>query len=38
MKIKTFGHVDERSLKQLERCVEAGDAEFGVVRRPSPGC
>jgi hypothetical protein len=27
--IKTFGSVDERSLKQLERCMEAGDAEFG---------
>ena len=31
MKIKTFGPVDERSLKQLERCMEAGDAEFGVL-------
>jgi tRNA-splicing ligase RtcB len=31
MKIKTFGVVDERSLKQLERCMEAGDAEFGVL-------
>ena len=31
MKIKTFGEVDERSLKQLERCMEAGDAEFGVL-------
>src|SRR6266508_1419154 len=31
MKIKTFGTVDERSLKQLERCMEAGDAEFGVL-------
>jgi tRNA-splicing ligase RtcB (3'-phosphate/5'-hydroxy nucleic acid ligase) len=29
--IKTFGLVDERSLKQLERCMEAGDAEFGVL-------
>src|SRR5690242_19437116 len=29
--IKTFGSVDERSLKQLERCMEAGDAEFGVL-------
>ena len=27
MNIKTFGSVDERSLKQLERCMEAGDAE-----------
>jgi tRNA-splicing ligase RtcB len=31
MKIKTFGTVDERSLKQLERCMEAGDAELGVL-------
>jgi tRNA-splicing ligase RtcB len=31
MKIKTFGPVDPRSLKQLERCMEAGDAEFGVL-------
>jgi tRNA-splicing ligase RtcB len=31
MKIKTFGSVDERSLKQLERCMEAGEAEFGVL-------
>ena len=31
MKIKTFGDVDERSLKQLQRCMEAGDAEFGVL-------
>src|SRR2546430_2620821 len=30
-KIKTFGSVDERSLKQLERCMEAGDAELGVL-------
>jgi len=29
--IKTFGSVDERSLQQLERCMEAGDAEFGVL-------
>jgi len=29
--IKTFGSVDERSLKQLERCMDAGDAEFGVL-------
>src|SRR5438093_541973 len=29
--IKTFGTVDERSLKQLERCMESGDAEFGVL-------
>ncbi|MGO9901945.1 MAG: RtcB family protein [Solirubrobacteraceae bacterium] len=31
MKIKTFGPVDERSLKQLERCMNAGDADFGVL-------
>ena len=31
VKIKTFGSVDERSLKQLERCMAAGDAEFGVL-------
>jgi len=31
MNIKTFGPVDERSLKQLERCMEAGDAELGVL-------
>jgi tRNA-splicing ligase RtcB len=31
MKIKTFGSVDERSLKQLELCMEAGEAEFGVL-------
>ena len=31
MKIKTFGPVDDRSLKQLERCMAAGDAEFGVL-------
>src|ERR671923_433671 len=29
--IKTFGVVDERSLRQLEHCMEAGDAEFGVL-------
>jgi tRNA-splicing ligase RtcB (3'-phosphate/5'-hydroxy nucleic acid ligase) len=29
--IKTFGPVDDRSLKQLERCMEAGDAELGVL-------
>ena len=28
--IKTFGEVDERSLAQLRRCMERGDAEFGV--------
>ena len=31
MKIRTFGEVDPRSLAQLERCMEAGDAEFGVL-------
>ena len=29
--IKTFGPVDERSLQQLQRCMEAGDAELGVL-------
>jgi tRNA-splicing ligase RtcB len=29
--IKTFGQVDERSLDQLKRCMEAGEAEFGVL-------
>jgi tRNA-splicing ligase RtcB (3'-phosphate/5'-hydroxy nucleic acid ligase) len=31
MTIKTFGPVDERSLKQLERCMKSGDAELGVL-------
>ena len=31
MKIKTFGEVDERSRKQLETCMNAGDAAFGVL-------
>jgi tRNA-splicing ligase RtcB (3'-phosphate/5'-hydroxy nucleic acid ligase) len=31
MEIKTFGEVDPRSLAQLERCMEAGDAAFGVL-------
>jgi len=31
VKIKTFGLVDERSLRQLERCMAAGDAELGVL-------
>ena len=31
MNIKTFGAVDQRSLEQLERCMTAGDAEFGVL-------
>jgi tRNA-splicing ligase RtcB len=29
--IKTFGEVDRRSLEQLERCMEAGGAELGVL-------
>jgi tRNA-splicing ligase RtcB (3'-phosphate/5'-hydroxy nucleic acid ligase) len=31
MRITTFGTVDERSLAQLERCMEAGEAELGVL-------
>src|SRR5690349_9756145 len=31
MNVKTFGAVDRRSLEQLERCMSAGDAEFGVL-------
>jgi tRNA-splicing ligase RtcB len=31
MNIKTFGAVDQRSLEQLERCMEAGDADHGVL-------
>jgi tRNA-splicing ligase RtcB len=31
MSIKTFGPVDPRSLEQLERCMQAGDAEYGVL-------
>jgi tRNA-splicing ligase RtcB (3'-phosphate/5'-hydroxy nucleic acid ligase) len=31
LKIKTFGDVDQRSLEQLKRCMEAGDAEYGVL-------
>jgi tRNA-splicing ligase RtcB (3'-phosphate/5'-hydroxy nucleic acid ligase) len=31
VKIKTFGPVDQRSLDQLTRCMEAGDAELGVL-------
>lgn len=30
-KVKTFGDVDVRSLEQLERCMAAGDADFGVL-------
>jgi tRNA-splicing ligase RtcB (3'-phosphate/5'-hydroxy nucleic acid ligase) len=29
--IKTFGEVDGRSLEQLKRCMEHGDAEYGVL-------
>ena len=29
--IKTFGPIDDRSLAQLKRCMDAGDAEFGVL-------
>lgn len=29
--ITTFGEVDTRSLEQLKRCMEAGDAAFGVL-------
>jgi len=29
--VKTFGDVDARSLEQLERCMAAGDAEYGVL-------
>ena len=31
MKVKTFGTVDARSMAQLERCMEAGGAELGVL-------
>jgi tRNA-splicing ligase RtcB len=31
VRVKTFGEVDGRSLQQLERCMEAGNAEFGVL-------
>jgi tRNA-splicing ligase RtcB len=31
MEIKTFGPVDGRSRKQLETCMRAGDADFGVL-------
>jgi tRNA-splicing ligase RtcB len=30
-RIRSFGPVDERSLAQLERCMVAGDADFGVL-------
>jgi tRNA-splicing ligase RtcB (3'-phosphate/5'-hydroxy nucleic acid ligase) len=29
--IKTFGPVDQRSLEQLKRCMDAGEADFGVL-------
>ena len=29
--ITTFGELDERSLAQLTRCAEAGDANFAVL-------
>ena len=29
--ITTFGEVDARSLAQLQRCMEAGGAAFGVL-------
>src|SRR5437763_12104402 len=36
--IKTFRSVPQRSLNQLERCREVGDAEFGVLcADPHPG-
>ena len=31
MRVKTFGPVDQRSLDQLTRCMEAGDAELEVL-------
>ena len=31
MNVKTFGPIDRRSLEQLQRCMAAGDAEFGVL-------
>ena len=31
MKVKTFGPVDARSLRQLETCMQAGGAELGVL-------
>jgi tRNA-splicing ligase RtcB (3'-phosphate/5'-hydroxy nucleic acid ligase) len=29
--VKTFGDLDARSLEQLERCMAAGDADYGVL-------
>ena len=31
MSIKAFGTIDRRSLDQLERCMEAGDGDLGVL-------
>ena len=31
MSIKTFGTIDARSLKQLQTCMDAGDADYGVL-------
>ena len=31
MNVKTFGPIDQRSLEQLQRCMAAGGAEFGVL-------
>ena len=31
MNVKTFGEVDQRSFAQLKRCMESGDAEYGVL-------
>jgi tRNA-splicing ligase RtcB len=31
VRIRAFGEVDERSLAQLRRCMEAGEAEWGVL-------
>jgi tRNA-splicing ligase RtcB len=31
MTIKTFGSVDDRSLEQLKRCMDTGDADYGVL-------
>ena len=31
MTIKTFGPIDERSLKQLQRCMDAGDADLDAL-------
>jgi tRNA-splicing ligase RtcB (3'-phosphate/5'-hydroxy nucleic acid ligase) len=31
MATKTFGEVDRRSLEQLERCMAAGNADYGVL-------